>query len=534
MNILIMDDDEYTVETIKAMIDWEKIGVDNVFSATTVYSAKQIFEAAQLDIMLCDIEMHDESGLDFVEWARERGSMAEVIFLTSYAEFTYAQKALQLQSREYVLKPVKYDILTEILKKEVARANLVRRNRGEQEKWEESLKFRKEGFWKNLIWRETTEPGEIRRQRSFLELPYTEEDRFLFFVIEIYDFCTILEKVERGMYDFIIQNITEELLGTKGFHAEMILRIDAEDAARWNVILRVDGQIQDHYRETMMQIGENYIAQIRYRLDSIVGCYVGIPVCYTQIPEQAARLSEMVQDDVLGANQVRFLENYSFGDVSYVQPEFADWENLILEKQERQIQKQIRQYLTKIEREENANAESLGQFRLEFDHMILSVLKQRNIPTSLVWDDIHMDEGKEAVKSIHNMQQYASRLCAKVLGYVKQAGQEKSVVCTIKNYIGSHYAEELTRDDMAQLVYLNPDYLSRIFRNETGESLSSYLIRFRIDKAKELLMNTEQPIHQIACSVGYTNFSYFAKLFRKYTQCTPNEYRKKTKNDTNQ
>ena len=67
MNILIMDDDEYTVETIKAMIDWEAIGVDNVFSATTVFSAKQIFEAAQLDIMLCDIEMHDETGLDFVE-----------------------------------------------------------------------------------------------------------------------------------------------------------------------------------------------------------------------------------------------------------------------------------------------------------------------------------------------------------------------------------------------------------------------------------------------------------------------------------
>ena len=109
MNILIMDDDEYTVETVKAMIDWETIGVDNVFSATTVFSAKQIYEAADLDIMLCDIEMHDETGLDFVEWARKQGSLAEVIFLTSFAEFSYAQKALQLQSMEYVLKPVKYD-----------------------------------------------------------------------------------------------------------------------------------------------------------------------------------------------------------------------------------------------------------------------------------------------------------------------------------------------------------------------------------------------------------------------------------------
>ena len=132
------------------------------------------------------------------------------------------------------------------------------------------------------------------------------------------------------------------------------------------------------------------------------------------------------------------------------------------------------------------------------------------------------------------MQRYAKRLCDKALCYMNQVDQEKSIVYTVKAYISEHYAEELTRDDMAQLVYLNPDYLSRIFRSETGESLSNYLIRFRIDRAKELLISTSQPIHQIACSVGYTNFSYFAKLFRKYTQCTPNEYRKKTINNTNQ
>ncbi|MCI8389375.1 MAG: helix-turn-helix domain-containing protein [Roseburia sp.] len=534
MNILIMDDDEYTVETVKAMIDWETIGVDNVFSATTVFSAKQIYEAADLDIMLCDIEMHDETGLDFVEWARKQGSLAEVIFLTSFAEFSYAQKALQLQSMEYVLKPVKYDELSEILKHAVVRAGQIRKERGEQEKWKQSLKLRKEGFWKRLISREVTEQEEVERHRRFLELSYTREERFLFFVIEIYDFCTILEKVERGMYDFIIQNITEELLGTKGFCAEVIWRMDAEDAARWHVILRVEEQTIGRYREAMMQIGQNYIAQIRQKLDSIVGCYVGMPVCYAQIPGQAQTLLEMVQDDVLGAGQVRFLENYSFGMVSYIQPEFASWEKLILEKEEQQIRWQISQYLSKLEKEKNANSESLGQFRMEFDYMILSVLKKRNIPASLLWDDIHADQNKDAVKSIHNMQRYAKRLCDKALCYMNQVDQEKSIVYTVKAYISEHYAEELTRDDMAQLVYLNPDYLSRIFRSETGESLSNYLIRFRIDRAKELLISTSQPIHQIACSVGYTNFSYFAKLFRKYTQCTPNEYRKKTINNTNQ
>ncbi len=534
MNILIMDDDEYTVETIKAMIDWEAIGVDSVFSATTVFSAKQIFEAAQLDIMLCDIEMHDETGLDFVEWARGQGSMAEVIFLTSFAEFSYAQRALQLQSREYVLKPVKYEALNEILYQAVLRADQMKKVRGEGEKWKQSLRLRKEGFWKSLIGGELSETEEVERRKRFLELSYTPEDRFLLFVIEIYDFCTILEKVERGMYDFIIQNITEELLGTEGFYTEVILRLDAEDSAQLQVVLQVKEEAAGHYLETMMQTGENYIAQIRQRLDSVVGCYVGMPVPYTDIIKQAGRLSEMLQDDVLGAGRVRFLEQYSFGEVSYVRPEFAEWEKLILEKKGRQIRWQISQYLSQLEKENNANSESLGQFRMEFDYMILSVLKKRNIPASLLWDDVSADKNKDAVKSIHNMQRYTRRLCDKALGFMDQVDHEKSIVYTVKKYIGEHYAEELTRDDLAQLVYLNPDYLSRIFRNETGESLSNYLIRFRIDQAKELLLSTDLPIHQIACSVGYTNFSYFAKLFRKYTQCTPNEYRKKTINNTNQ
>lgn len=533
MNILIMDDDEYTVETIKTMVNWEKIGIDNIFSATTVFSAKQIFEAAQLDIMLCDIEMHEENGLNFVEWARERGSMATVIFLTSYAEFSYVQKALQLQSREYVLKPIEYQVLNDILEKAVEQAKKYIRERGKKEKWEQSMKFRKEGFWKRLIWKEVTEREEVETERQFLELPYQAEDYFLLFVIEIYDFCTILEKVERAMYDFIIQNITEEMLATEGFHTETVLRMDSEDAVRWNVILKVERQAVGHYKESLLHIGKNYIRQIRQKLDSIIGCYAGIPVCYTEIPGQAGRLFDMMQEDVLGANKVRFLENYSFGMVPYERPEFADWEELLLEKDEKQLQGQIGGYLLKLEKEGKANVESLGQFQTDFNYMIMFALKQRNIATSLFWDNIRTEEKKEALKSIHNMQQYAGKLCGRALDYLNQIDKEKTIVYTVKKYISKHYAEELTRDSLAQLVYLNPDYLSRIFRMETGDSLSNYLIRFRIGRAQELLINTDLPIHQVASAVGYTNFSYFAKIFRKYVQYNPNEYRKKMTNNTN-
>lgn len=117
MNILLVDDDFYIVDTVKSMINWEKIGIDGIYTALDAPSARQIMEGVPIQIILCDIEMGKESGLDLVEWARRQGSGAKVIFLTSYADFSYAQKAVTLQSFDYLLKPVQFPKLEEQLKK---------------------------------------------------------------------------------------------------------------------------------------------------------------------------------------------------------------------------------------------------------------------------------------------------------------------------------------------------------------------------------------------------------------------------------
>ena len=76
-------------------------------------------------------------------------------------------------------------------------------------------------------------------------------------------------------------------------------------------------------------------------------------------------------------------------------------------------------------------------------------------------------------------------------------------------------------------MYLNPAYLSRLFRKETGLSLTDYMVEQRLRKAKAELESTNIKISDIAVSVGYSNFSHFSKLFKKLTGLTPQEYRKK-------
>lgn len=121
MNLLIVDDDKFIIEGIMQGISWEEFSFEHIYTAVGYYPAKRKFVENRIDLVLCDIEMPQGSGLDLVEWARTEGFKGEVIFLTSYAEFKYAQRAITLGCREYLLKPIAMDELTEVLRQAVKR-----------------------------------------------------------------------------------------------------------------------------------------------------------------------------------------------------------------------------------------------------------------------------------------------------------------------------------------------------------------------------------------------------------------------------
>ncbi|MNI44020.1 Bifunctional transcriptional activator/DNA repair enzyme AdaA [compost metagenome] len=99
----------------------------------------------------------------------------------------------------------------------------------------------------------------------------------------------------------------------------------------------------------------------------------------------------------------------------------------------------------------------------------------------------------------------------------------------VKRYIHENLTSGITREDIAESVHLNPAYLSRFFKKETGETLTDFMIYERMKLAKELLTHTEDAISQIAVSLGYVHFSHFSKMFKRMHHMTPYEYRKMKK-----
>lgn len=128
MNVLILDDDILDLEGMKLLVDWEQLGVKRVFCASSTAEARRMIQTDTVDIALCDIELPEESGLDFVQWMADQNMGATVIFVTSHAKFDYASRALKLQARDYLLKPVS----SEALSSSVSNAIAYRRYLGER------------------------------------------------------------------------------------------------------------------------------------------------------------------------------------------------------------------------------------------------------------------------------------------------------------------------------------------------------------------------------------------------------------------
>ena len=121
MTVLIVDDEAYAVNALTNRIDWNGFGFGTPLSARSMAQAQSVFLNEKIDLLLCDIEMPQGSGLDLFEWVKAYYPRTECIFVTCHDEYSYLRAAMQLGSCDYILKPVDYDQLKETLKEIVQR-----------------------------------------------------------------------------------------------------------------------------------------------------------------------------------------------------------------------------------------------------------------------------------------------------------------------------------------------------------------------------------------------------------------------------
>ncbi len=121
--VMIVDDEEIVVRAIKRRVSWKKLGIDRILEANSMKQAIALFEQEEVDILLCDIEMPEGTGLELFEWVKGYFPYVECIYVTCHPDFEYMRNALKLGSFDYILKPIDYEELEHVLTEAIHRSD---------------------------------------------------------------------------------------------------------------------------------------------------------------------------------------------------------------------------------------------------------------------------------------------------------------------------------------------------------------------------------------------------------------------------
>ncbi|MGO4180874.1 helix-turn-helix domain-containing protein [Paenibacillus sp. TAF43_2] len=526
MNVLLVDDDYFVVTALEKKVNWQALSIDHVYTAFNIAHAQELLRQHSIHILLCDIEMPQGSGLELLAWIREEKYNIQTIFLTNYADFNYAQKAIELQSFDYFLKPIEFDKLTLIIQKAIFKANEqqgVAKAVQEGYYWQKNQKNVQEHFWRKLVTGKTTysTPSNISYLIAEQNLPYALTDLVLPVLIHVFPHEESLEKKDKDLFDFALMNVLHELFQNKRFTVESILEFKESN---WMAILKwkdiPDSGIIESICATFIQRASTFL-----KCDA--SCNIASTGKLEAIHHVMKELLSMNEKIIKYRNQTFLLEHFNQQETSYIPPNLTLLEQLLEQNNPSSFLAETSSYLHNITQKQMLNASVLSLFRLDIVQLVYAYLKSKEIQAHKMYTGRTNDQMfMQSLNSIEDMENYLQYLVNTATEYRNFTEQPKSVVEEIKQHIHSHCGDELSRTSLAETVYLNPDYLARLFKKETGISLGNYIIQVRIKAAKHLLETTQLSVNTIASKTGYTNYSYFTKLFKQEIGCTPNEFRK--------
>jgi len=529
--MLLVDDEIFAVKGIVSGVNWERLGITEVHEAYHAEGAKQSLQQHTIDLMLCDIEMPEEDGLQLVEWIRAHKPEVTVIFLTCHAEFSFAQKAVQLGSYDYLLKPVIFSELEVVLAKALEGIREKRESSDATEHlktyrslWENKKTALIERFWQDILSQRLL-PNESTFDRAMADyqLPVDQGRQMLLVLVSVEKWSQPFNERDEEIMTFALRNAAEEMIvGSRTGHV-------VEDH-RGNMVIFLYTNAADAalLAEEAGRACSAYIASCNQYFYATLSCYLGEAVELQQIMASYHSLLDWEHRNVTQLNSVLVYGGAQDGPAgadraSVPLLHWADW----FEKGDTdKLTELIDETLHELSRHQ-VSVEALEDLYHSYQQAVYYVLHRKGIDAQLLHREGALPGVAHATRSLGELGEWMRGMMRTVAGLLSAKRPTNSIVDKMKAYIEQNLTIDFSREDIAAHVFLNPAYISRLFRKETGYSLSDYVLQERMKQAAVRLLETDQPISQIAINLGYGNFSYFARMFKRVYGVTPQEYRRK-------
>ncbi|MCD1259957.1 response regulator [Paenibacillus athensensis] len=528
-NLLVVDDEKFAVKGITMGIDWSDVAFGHIYEAMDVQEAKQLLGAHKIDVMVSDIEMPGANGLELQEWVRVNSPHTETIFLTGHANFEYAQQAIRLGSFDYMLKPVDHDRLKDIVKQaldkiraEEEQSSFTETYKTYYSHWVSQLPILVERFWQDLLSGRIPMTSErLQRGLQLYDIPLRTDSWVLPILISVEHWKEELNARDEEIMEYAVRKAAAEIILD-----EQMGSVIQENGS--SLALVYMDESDESALHKLKQKCQAYIQACNSYFQCSLSCYIGEAGPLQRLTETVGDLFTRERSNVTKSNCVLTgadADEASGGSQS-ITPSFADWIVLLEAGKKQELLLRAQESITRMQAAE-VGPESVEGFYYGLLHTVYHVFHKKGLPVHELLAPQDLQDYTGATRSVNQLKNWAIRVLSSSCDYISSHQKGVSaVIGRVRAYVDEHLQEELSREEIAASVYLNPAYLSRLFKKETGLSISEYILKIRMEQAKKLLAESNDKISYVAEKIGYSHFSFFAKMFKKYTGFSPQEYRK--------
>ncbi|MDB5052741.1 MAG: two component transcriptional regulator, AraC family [Bacilli bacterium] len=518
---MVVDDEQWGRKSIRKLIDELSTIVEVAAEAKHGEEALQLIQISKPDIVVTDMNMPVMDGKAFLEKLYALHKEIKVIVISGYSEFEYLKAALTYQVCDYVLKPVSILDLNKAIAKAIEALEKDGDLRQQKHHASTSLKLKQEVFLQHVSYERIVNNSDITKHaEEFKITQYFNQYRIA--IITFRQFKAVSENKFHGNADlfmFSLENIWTEIIAI-----EAPLVYKADDRMKLCFIMPAvyydSLTIKQIFREFQQAVHNTLKVDVVVGISRIYEKIETLPSAFERALKQLwlnkfheTGLSISMADSEAAVPHIEILTTFDLNAVKQA----------IVNKNEKVIKGLLEQVINRIKGNKDLLIQDVYYTYTQLAEAVAGGMKEIPVLNQTLFDYHTL----QYMMEMDEFMLYIRKLNAMIADTFFQIGNHDSSfpVQEITAFLQKHYFEEISLVDVSTRFHIEPSYFSKLFKAVTNENFIEYVTRLRMEKACELLNNTEQKVNEIAELTGYENQRYFSQVFKKFTGKTPSEYR---------
>lgn len=527
MNVLVVDDQVNVLKGIETGVHFQELGVNQVFFANDGAHARGIMASETVDIVLSDIEMPGENGISLISWILKTYPDILCIMLTSHADFRYAQASIRLGCFDYLLQPAPYEQIEACLRRALQEL-YERRKRSQIYRLGQLLKTNETGMMNHVISsifsRNENDKASALSTLNAIGYPVYESTPMQIGVIVVQSFLTSKSSSERTIHKAIL-----EAVKSSGITYPVIPLSHTNPFREFCLTLFCANQeVPNISAETFQSFYKKLTEMLS---DGKIMCYLGKCVPLSAAREEYGRIRKTLVEENIGRRPGLYLrsdENAISSQTVNLSECITRWKNLLETGNKRMLETEIEAFIHTTEEISRNKHKDLCELHQHLTHIFFSYLYEHNADvTELFTPEYTYMDYMDCFTSVQQLRE-GVRYMLNALDMLQIRNVSISDVEKARMYIAENITNPITVTSVSEYVNLSAEYFTKLFKKETGQNIKEYILQSKISAAKDMLDHSNMSISMIALELGYSNFSHFTQVFKKYEKVTPSEYRKMT------